>query len=79
MTVAGRLPTRMIGALALRACVFYYEEIAKRLTDEGRSLDLLLAHADIRIVLGLMVGATEPASAALSAALRPRWPMAAPT
>lgn len=41
----------LIGGLALRAGVFYYEHILKRYAAEKRALKLVLSHADVATVL----------------------------
>jgi aspartate racemase len=41
----------LVGGLALRAGVFYYERLLQRHAAEGRRLDLVLAHADVATVL----------------------------
>ncbi len=41
----------LIGGLALRAGLFYYEQLYRRHESLGKPLDLVLVHADIRIVL----------------------------
>jgi aspartate/glutamate racemase len=41
----------LIGGLALRAGVFYYEQILKRYAVEKRPLKLVLTHADVNTVL----------------------------
>ena len=40
----------LIGGLALRAGVFYYEQILKRYAAEKRTLRLVLGHADVNTV-----------------------------
>lgn len=41
----------LIGGLAFRAGVFYYEQILQRFNSRGKSLDLVLRHADVNRVL----------------------------
>ncbi|HVE22663.1 MAG TPA: aspartate/glutamate racemase family protein [Acidocella sp.] len=41
----------LIGGLALRAGVFYYEQIQKKIGDSQPSLQLMLSHADVSRVL----------------------------
>lgn len=41
----------LIGGLAFRAGVFYYDQIVRRFSAEGRRLDLVLGHADVGTVL----------------------------
>jgi aspartate racemase len=41
----------LIGSLALRAGVFYYEQILKRYAAEKRPLKLVVSHADVNTVL----------------------------
>lgn len=41
----------LIGGLALRAGVFYYEQLLQRFNARGESLDLILYHADVKQVL----------------------------
>ena len=41
----------LIGGLAIRAGIFYYEEILRRRSAAGTSLDLSLRHADVNTVL----------------------------
>ncbi len=48
----------LIGGLALRAGLFYYEQIAQRFAARGETLDLVLRHADVGRVLAL-VGAGD--------------------
>ena len=46
----------LIGGLALRAGVFYYEQILKRYAAEKRPLRLVLSHADVNTVLACVGG-----------------------
>jgi aspartate/glutamate racemase len=46
----------LIGGLALRAGVFYYEQILKRHTAAERPLKLVLSHADVNTVLACVGG-----------------------
>jgi len=46
----------LIGGLALRAGVFYYEQILKRYAAEKRPLRLVLGHADVNTVLACVGG-----------------------
>jgi aspartate racemase len=46
----------VIGGLALRAGVFYYEQILKRYAAEKRPLKLVLSHADVSTVLAFVGG-----------------------
>ena len=46
----------LIGGLALRAGVFYYEQILKRYAVEKRPLKLVLTHADVNTVLACIGG-----------------------
>ena len=46
----------LIGGLALRAGVFYYEQIVKRTAAEKRKLKLVLSHADLNTVLAFVGG-----------------------
>jgi aspartate racemase len=46
----------LIGGLALRAGVFYYEQILKRYAAEKRPLKLVLTHADVNTVLACIGG-----------------------
>lgn len=48
----------LIGGIGVGAAVHYYEELAKAHEARGRTLDLLMVHADVRRVLG-HVGAGE--------------------
>ena len=48
----------LVGGLALRAGVFYYEHIAQHYALDGRRLELVLGHADVGTVLGC-VGAGD--------------------
>ena len=51
---AGQLTAKkigLIGGLALRAGVFYYDQLLKRYAAENRSLGLVLSHADVNTVL----------------------------
>ncbi len=41
----------LIGGLALRAGVFYYEQLLLRYNDHKKPLDLVLQHADVTLVL----------------------------
>lgn len=41
----------LIGGLALRAGLFYYEQIVKRYAAENRTLKLVLSHADVDTVM----------------------------
>ena len=50
----------LIGGLALRAGVFYYDQILQRYTSERRRLELVLSHADVNTVLAC-VGAGDKA------------------
>lgn len=42
----------LIGGLAMRAGIFYYEQIQRRSSSAGTTLDLSLRHADVNTVLG---------------------------
>jgi len=44
----------LIGGLAHRAGVFYYEQLVQRLKRRDERLELMLAHADVRTVLALV-------------------------
>lgn len=44
----------LIGGVAFRAGVFYYEQIAKRYAAESRPLKLVLSHADLNRVLAFV-------------------------
>jgi aspartate racemase len=50
----------LIGGLAFRAGVFYYEQLLQRHTAQQKPLDLVLGHADVGTVLGY-VGAGDRA------------------
>jgi aspartate/glutamate racemase len=50
----------LIGGLALRAGVFYYEQLLQRYNARGETLELLLSHADVKKVL-TFVGAGDKA------------------
>ena len=50
----------LVGGLALRAGIFYYDRIAERYASEGRRLELVLGHADVGTVLA-HVGAGDRA------------------
>ncbi len=41
----------LIGGLAFRAGIFYYDQIVQRYTAQGRQLRLVLSHADVSTVL----------------------------
>ena len=47
----GQIRIGLIGGLAFRAGLFYYERLLERHVAEGRRLDLFLAHADVATVL----------------------------
>lgn len=47
----GETAIGLVGGLAVNAGVLYYEELARRFAAEGRTLHLVLAHADVRTVL----------------------------
>lgn len=46
----------LIGGLASRAGVFYYEQLLKRYVTDGRTLRLVLNHADVDTVLACVAG-----------------------
>lgn len=46
----------LIGGLALRAGLFYYEQIVKRYAAENRTLKLVLSHADVDTVMAHVAG-----------------------
>lgn len=50
----------LIGGLAPRAGVFYYEQLLERHAAEGRRLDLVLAHADVATVLAFVAAGDRP-------------------
>ena len=50
----------LIGGLALRAGVFYYEEIAKRFLASNETLRLILTHADVGKVLACIGAGNRP-------------------
>ena len=43
----------LIGGLAIRAGVFYYEQILKNSIENDKSLRLVFSHAEVNIVLAL--------------------------
>lgn len=47
----GQIRIGLIGGLALRAGLFYYERLLEQHVAEGRCLNLFLAHADVATVL----------------------------
>jgi aspartate racemase len=51
----------LIGGLALRAGVFYYEQILRRYAAQERRLELVLAHADVSTVLACVAANDSPA------------------
>ena len=51
----------LIGGLAFRAGVFYYDQIQRRYAAEQKSLDLVLAHADVSTVLACVAAGDRPA------------------
>ena len=51
----------LIGGLALRAGVFYYDQILRRYAAQGRRLELVLAHADVGTVLACVGAGDKPA------------------
>ena len=51
----------LIGGLALRAGVFYYEQIFRRYQSRGQRLELVLAHADVSTVLAHVGAGDKPA------------------
>ena len=51
----------LIGGLALRAGVFYYEQILRRYAVQERRLELVLAHADVGTVLACVAANDSPA------------------
>ena len=51
----------LIGGLALRAGVFYYEQIVRRYQSRGQRLELVLAHADVGTVLTHVDAGDKPA------------------
>lgn len=53
---AGTKKVGLIGGLALRAGVFYYEQILKQYAVEKRTLKLVLNHADVDTVLACVAG-----------------------
>ena len=48
----------LVGGLAVRATVFYYDRIVQRYASDGERLELVLGHADIGLVLAC-VGAGD--------------------
>jgi aspartate racemase len=51
----------LIGGLALRAGIFYYEQILHRYAAQERRLELVLAHADVSTVLACVAANDSPA------------------
>ena len=59
-TAAGK-KIGLIGGLALRAGVFYYEQISRHYVSRGQRLELVLAHADVSTVLAHVGARDKPA------------------
>ncbi len=50
----------LIGGLAFRAGIFYYDQIQRRYAAQQRPLDLVLAHADVSSVLACVAAGDKP-------------------
>jgi len=50
----------LIGGLAFRAGVFYYDQIQRRYATQQRRLELVLAHADVNTVLACISAGDKP-------------------